>query len=358
MSPIVLESHEGAPSWVARSGKLVSLLAPPLPDNAVEHLSRIAPGAKPTSLLCVPIWVLEESLGALELLSLGQGRFQRHDLTLIRSVAAALGVALENANLYRQQQEFARQLQASQSQLIHSEKMGALGRLSASLAHELNNPLQALQNHLFLLASVDGADESAQAKERRQHLGVIQEEINRLAQLTQQMLATGSQTRQQAPRPTDLHQTLNELHVLVGKRLQQAHVQLRLRLAPSLPSVKAVAGSLQQVLLNLIINAIEAMPEGGTLTIASGMSPDRSEVWLAVQDTGVGIPGAALAEIFDPSYTTKVKGSGLGLWISSEIIRSLGGRIEVESKLGKGSRFIIHLLTASVGESPTEEEIA
>jgi two-component system NtrC family sensor kinase len=342
---ITLAPDEGAPSWVARSGKLVSLLEPPLPADAIHHLARLAPGIQPASLLCVPIRVHEGSLGALELVSSVRGRFQKHDITLIRSVAAALGVALENAHLYGQQQEFARQLQASQAQLVRSEKMAALGRLAASLAHELNNPLQALQNHLFLLSSLDEDIDTIQADERRQHVAVIQEEISRLGQLTHQMLATSSrETSQQTPRPTDLHETLNDMQMLVGKRLQQANTRLELRLAPSLPPVMAVTSSLQQVMLNLIINAIEAMPEGGTLTIESGYDTRAGEVWLSFQDTGVGISADALSDIFDPFYTTKVKGSGLGLWISSEIVESLGGRIEVESQPGKGSRFTLYLL--------------
>jgi two-component system NtrC family sensor kinase len=318
----------------------------------------VAPTFQPASLLCVPIRVHEQSLGALELVSSARGRLRKHDITLIRSVAAALGVALENAHLYRQQQEFARQLQTSQAQLVRSEKMAALGRLAASLAHELNNPLQALQNHLFLLSSLDEDIDSLQADERRQHVAVIQEEINRLGQLTHQMLATSSrESSQQTPRPTDLHQTLNDMQMLVGKRLQQASTHLELRLAPSLPPVMAVTSLLQQVMLNLIINAIEAMPEGGTLTIESGYETDADEVWLSFQDTGVGISADALTDIFDPFYTTKVKGSGLGLWISAEIVESLGGRIEVESQLGKGSRFTLYLLPlASSDPHPNERE--
>jgi signal transduction histidine kinase len=176
---------------------------------------------------------------------------------------------------------------------------------------------------------------------------VIQEEINRLGRLTHQMLATSSQTQQQTPRPTDLHQTLNDLQMLVGKRLQQSNVQLKLRLDGELPSVIGVPSSIQQVLLNLIINATEAMAEGGTLTIESGYEPQASEVWLSFQDTGVGIPSDALADIFDPFYTTKVKGSGLGLWISSEIVKTLGGRIDVESRVGRGSRFTVCLPAAT-----------
>ncbi len=352
---VTLSASEGAPSWVARSGKLVSLLKPPLPASAIEHLARLSPQLRPASVLCVPIWAAQTSLGALELISTSPGRFQKHDLTLIRSVAAALGVALENAKLYAQQEDFGQQLQASQAQLVHAEKMAALGRLAASLAHELNNPLQALQNHLFLLFSLDRDQDHPAAQERHKHISVIQEEIDRLGRLTHQMLATSSQTGQEIPQPTDLHQALNDLQVLVAKHLQQANVQLKLHLAPNLPPVMAVSSSLQQVMLNLIINAIEAMPKGGTLTIESGYEADRPEVWLGFKDTGVGIPSDALAEIFDPFYTTKVKGSGLGLWISLQIVKAVGGRIDVESRLGRGSRFTVRLVPAAAAESPVKE---
>jgi len=130
---------------------------------------------------------------------------------------------------------------------------------------------------------------------------------------------------------------------LAAKQLQHGHVTVHQRLRPDLPALQAVSDQLKQVFLNIVINAVEAMPEGGDLYIVTDLTPDGRWVTISFTDTGVGLSPEEQANIFEPFYTTKSKGTGLGLSVSYGIIERHGGNIEVQSKLGQGSRFIVKL---------------
>jgi two-component system NtrC family sensor kinase len=142
---------------------------------------------------------------------------------------------------------------------------------------------------------------------------------------------------------TDINAIMEEVLALAGKKLQHSKVSTQTKLAANLPPIKAVASQIQQVFLNLILNAIEAMPDGGQLTITTELSSDHRETLIAFADSGHGIPEEEISKVFEPFYTTKLKGTGLGLAISYGIVERHGGRIEVISEVGQGSTFTVRL---------------
>jgi len=227
-----------------------------------------------------------------------------------------------------------KQIQAS---LIQTEKLAALGCLAASLAHEINNPLQALRSGLRLLVN-----RPLEEKKRQRYLEIASREVERVIAIVERVLNFYRPSAEQREL-TAINEVVDETLALAGKRLQHGRVVVRRELAAGLPPVEAVGDQLKQVFLNIVLNALEAMPDGGELTVKTGWEQTRQEVWIAFTDTGEGIPPENLSRIFEPFYTTRLKGTGLGLSISHGIVERHGGRIEVESEVGRGSTFTVWL---------------
>ena len=228
--------------------------------------------------------------------------------------------------------------------LFDSEKLAATGRLAASIAHEINNPLEAVQNALYLLEKELGAD-----KKNSQYLGIAARETQRMSRILRQML--GFYRQAEAMTDLDVNGLVEEAIALVVKRLRERGVQIETELDPALPQVRASGDQLKQVLLNLLLNAADSMPNGGTITVATqagaGAETElygRDAVQIQVRDTGEGIPDELLAQIFEPFFSTKPgKGTGLGLWVSQGIVQNHGGTMRVRSRLGRGTTFMITL---------------
>ncbi len=231
---------------------------------------------------------------------------------------------------------------------IESERVQALTLLAASVAHEIGNPLNALHIHLQLMerelkklkSSRAKFDETCDTDKLEGFLGVAKGEINRLDYIITQFL--------QAIRPTPPQLKLASINDVVQKtlellkpELENRELQVKTKLPRNLPAAPIDAAQMQQVLVNLVKNAMQAMTKGGTLTLQTGESGDA--VWISVADTGRGIPQDEINRIFEPFFTTKKKGTGLGLMIVQRIVRAHNGRIEIESHVGSGTTFRIRL---------------
>src|SRR5256714_1583551 len=216
--------------------------------------------------------------------------------------------------------------------LFDSEKLAATGRLAASIAHEINNPLEAVQNALYLLQKEFGDDAA-----KRPYLDIAARETQRMSRILRQML--GFYRQQEAMGATDLNALVEEAGGLVAKRLRERSVQIANQLDPGLPRIRASADQLKQVLLNLLLNAADSMPRGGTITVATqagaGAETElfgRDAVQIQVRDTGDGIPDELLAQIFEPFFSTKPgQGTGPGHWVSQGIVQSHGGTMRGRS---------------------------
>lgn len=286
-------------------------------------------------VLCVPLAKNDETVGALMAVA-APGILREQDITLMEHVAATVVVAVEKAWLFHDLEAFADEIERSQNQLAQAEKMAAVGRLTASLAHEINNPLQAIQNSLHL-AGHAGLDE----QEKRTFLEMAQNEVNRLIQIVHRMLDFYRPAS--AMRGLNVNRPVEDALAIAHKRLQQSHVHVEARLSRDLPPVRGTSNQLTQVFLNLVINAIEALPEGGTLWVGTAHHADARQVVVAFRDNGPGIPSEIREHLFEPFHTSKPTGTGLGLAISYGIIERHTGSIEIESPPGGGTTFIIRL---------------
>ncbi len=236
--------------------------------------------------------------------------------------------------------------QRLQAHLIQSEKLTATGRMAASLAHEINNPLQAIQGCLDLAQ----ANPSDMQKQER-YLTMAKSEVDRLATIVQRMLdfyrpASGVRTILNA------RELVEDVLVFSYKRLQHAKITARVEWEAACSVIEGNANQLKQVFLNVILNAVDAMPAGGELVIR-GQTVDKDGLWLTIDftDSGTGIPADQLDKIFEPFYTTKTTGTGLGLGISHSIVVGHGGRVTVTSTLGKGTTFTVWLPIQSLESS-------
>ena len=248
---------------------------------------------------------------------------------------------------------------------IESERVQALTLLAASVAHEVGNPLNALHIHLQLMERevkklkpspsraatattlrprsqvLAGEAETADgARKLEQYLAVAKGEINRLDYIVTQFLQA---IRPSPPhlKPASLNEVVRKTIELLQPELDNRGLSVRTKLARSLPAAPIDPTQIQQTLVNLVKNALQAMTKGGTLTLQTGEGADG--VWVSVADTGGGIPQEQINRIFEPFYTTKKKGTGLGLMIVQRIVRAHNGRIELESHVGRGTTFRVWL---------------
>lgn len=232
-------------------------------------------------------------------------------------------------------------VRAVQSLVTYSQKLASLGRLTSGVAHEVKNPLNAMRIHLELLKTrLEGRQ-----PEVRENLEVIAQEIQRLDRVVKGFLKF---VRPQELRlaPVEVNALLQEVSQLMAPEAGQAGARIRLELAPELPPVAGDVELLQQACTNLVTNAIQAMPKGGTVTLASRRGPDGA-VEVRVSDEGVGIPPEDLDRVFRLYYTTKPSGSGIGLSLVYRIMQMHDGRIDLESVVGRGTTMILTLPVAS-----------
>jgi len=235
---------------------------------------------------------------------------------------------------------------ATRQQIGHSEKLASIGRLAAGVAHEINNPLTGVLTFAHLLRDKENMEE-----QDKQDLDLIINETTRAGEIVRGLLDFARE-RPTARKPADLNDVVRQTMRLIRSQKQVEQITIKELLAENLPRANGDENQIQQVLLNLSLNACESMPGGGTLTIST--SQRDGKVVVEVADTGCGIPREHLDQIFDPFFSTKPvgKGTGLGLSVSYGIIEQHGGKLEVESEEGRGTTFTI-VLPVAPGE-PSE----
>jgi two-component system NtrC family sensor kinase len=337
---------EGLIGHVATSGKTVRI------DRNYED-PNVLPSARAAvrrehiqGFVCVPIHSRGRVLGTLSLGRKTSDQFDREEVALLEAAADQIGIALDNARLYsellRERDEIKRahaQRVRAETQLIHAEKLSAVGELASGVAHEINNPLTTIlgQTHLLLTHP----ETTSHVRDR---LGIVAEEAGRAARIVQNLLLFA---RHYTPerRPCSLADQARRVLELMGYQLQQDNVRVVTDFG-ACPFVWADENQLQQVLLNLVQNAHQAManhPANRVLTVRV-WSSDR-HAYVEVRDTGPGIPPEVLPRVFDPFFTTKPpgEGSGLGLSVSYGIVTELRGALRAENCADGGAAFIVEL---------------
>jgi len=239
-----------------------------------------------------------------------------------------------------------RELKSAHDHVLHVEKMASIGKMAAVVAHEINNPLSGILTYAKLLRKwMDRGEMSPEKKkEALDCLDLIAGESRRCGDLVKNLL-TFSRTSPMNVESTDLNAVIDRSVRLVQHQLEMTGIQLQVDVAPDLPRVQCDPAQIEQVLLALVMNAIDAMPRGGNLWLRADLKAGAREIAIHVRDDGTGIPADILSQIFEPFLTTKESGHGvgLGLAISHGIMERHGGHIEVQSEVGKGTTFILTL---------------
>ncbi len=303
------------------------------------------------SLVVIPILTKEKALGAIAADYVEPDKnISKETLEALMVLTQQAGLAIRNVFIYQELKTFSLQmeekiqkitadLKKAEAQLIRSEKLAALGQLAAGIAHEIRNPLTSINILIHSLAQ-NLPSENPQKEDFR----VIEEELHRINEIVEQFL------RFAKPAPPHLEKTnllslFEETLQLLKPQMEQQHIVLKKRFQ-TLPKILVDREQIKQAILNLLLNAIQAMPEGGLLTLTSGKPENGEWLYVSIQDSGMGIPTENMSKLFDPFFSTKEGGIGLGLSIAHRIIDQHQGKIEVESTPNQGTTFTLWIPTA------------
>jgi len=341
---------DGITGQVARTGE--SLM---VNDTTREKLYRPIQGWEAKSELCVAVRDGETILGIIDVESREPNAFSHNDLIAMEALAGILASVVSSANQYQKLQETVRQLRmtetelkarmeaqrAAENRLLQAAKLAAVGEMAAGIAHELNNPLTTVTGFSEMVVK-DLPEDSP----HRNELEMVMREARRASDVVRRLLdfsRQGARIRTSA----DLNEVVNDVIALTRHLIENSNVDLRLALDESLPWVSMDPNQMKQVLLNLIHNALQAMPAGGDLRVSTSRRERNERGWvlLSVQDSGVGIETVDQGRIFEPFFTTRgdYGGTGLGLSVTYGIVTDHGGIMEVSSEIGKGSAFEVWL---------------
>jgi signal transduction histidine kinase len=279
--------------------------------------------------MCFPLMSMNRLIGILLVGSKPRRKpFTRTEISFISSLLPQASIALENALLFKEQRERLRRMS-------RADKLATVGELAAGAAHEIRNPMTAIRSSLQYLATKT-TDETSQKL-----VASALQETKRIDKIVSALLSF-SRPSEIVKERYDLRETINESLELISFQAKTQKIAISRNFLAVPLFIRADRAQLKQLFLNIFLNAIQAMPEGGTLNIEA-MTKDERKAVIAVSDTGDGIPEENIDRIFDPFFTTKVGGTGLGLSICYNIVRSHQGEIEVKSKIDQGTTILIHL---------------
>ena len=300
------------------------------------------------SLVVIPLLVKEKALGAIAADFVEPSKnITKEALESVTVFAQQAGLAIHNAFMYQELKAFSQQmeekiqkttadLRKTEAQLIRSDKLAALGQLAAGIAHEIRNPLTSINILIHSLTENFPSGNSSM-----EDLKVIEEEINRINEIVDQFL------RFAKPAPpllgkAEVLSIFEETLQLLRPQIEKQGILVQKEFQP-LPPILMDREQMKQAILNLLLNAVQAMPKGGHLALKGHIPEEDRWVQLSIQDSGVGIPGEDIDKLFDPFFSTKEGGMGLGLSIAHRIIDQHDGKIEVESAPAKGTLFTVWL---------------
>jgi two-component system NtrC family sensor kinase len=337
-------------SYLIQSAEEWQTLVAAANDESERLLQTLHLEEPPSGVLTLPLIAHDQAIGVLFLLrTVGTGAFGVEARSTLeglanltaaaileeRSAHAAADLSRQLQDLEEQQRRMAERLTSAESAMLQAARLAAVGQLAASIAHEINNPLYAARNCLHLHTE----DLPAELRES-QYLTIAGEQLTRIAGIIERMRDFYRPPRGDLA-PANLNEMLEGTLALAGLNSRHVVGKVIFSPEPALPVVVGNGDQLRQVFLNLILNAIDAMPNGGTLTVRTIAGPTVAVI--EVQDTGIGIAEDIRAQLFEPFFTNKPNGTGLGLSISAHIVTQHGGQIEVDSRVGHGSTFRVVL---------------
>lgn len=373
---------QGVLGRVAENGEAVLLNGDVREDQRFD--SRVERARRPASAMCWPLRMKDRVIGALSLnRDDAEQPYTDEDLQNGSIMVNVLALVIDNSRMHLEQQgriaalsamnaeilEVNQRLKEAQSQLLQSEKMASIGQLAAGVAHEINNPVGYVYSNLGsldmylgdLMRLIEAGEALAAGTGSAEAFDTVRREID-LDFLREDILMLMRESREGLDRVKKIVQDLKDFsRVDQSEEWQWANLQDGLdstlnivnneikykatveRRYATLPPIECLPSQLNQVFMNLLVNAAQAIPDHGTITVETGAGEE--EVWVAVSDTGCGIPEAIRTRIFEPFFTTKPvgKGTGLGLSLSYSIVQKHGGRIEVDSRPGEGTTFRVSL---------------
>ncbi len=327
-----LKIGEGIAGYVAQTEKAV-LVGDARQDPRFFPSFDAITGFTTRSILCVPLKVKNRLIGVLELLNKKDGTdFEEEDLDIVSIVANQIGIALENARLYQKLQDklqvTVEELKFTQGKLLQSERLAALGKLAQGVAHEVRNPVTIIAGMAHLMSKKTPATDPGQ-----ELLKEITAATSRLERMVQEI---ESFARMPEPRiaPADLVGVIQAALSTFGARLSSSGISLVVQVPADLPPIPLDAQLMGQVFRHLIENSLEAMPHGGTLSLT--VTLEAKAVKITLQDTGTGISTEPLSLVFDPFFSTKPQGTGMGLTVAHRIVSEHKGEICLSSTSGAG----------------------
>ncbi len=305
------------------------------------------------STIYLPLLSKGETVGVIALSNHPFAKFSNEYIEFLKSICNQIGVAIANADLFKRMKTAYNDLKEAQEQVIRAEKLASLGKLSASIAHEINNPLAAVLTYARLMTKLirRGRFNPDRFDDILIYLQTIENETSRCGDIVKNLLAFSRQSKMKFEN-WKIEEIIDKTLLLIAHDLQMKGIILQKNIHEDTPEIFCDYRQIQQALLNLFINASDAMSEGGVLTVATEDSDRNGFLKIIISDSGSGISQEELRNIFEPFFSTKEegKGVGLGLSVTYGIITEHKGRIEVESELGVGTTFRIYLPVKKVHE--------
>lgn len=313
--------------------KAAPLRVPNVLKNAKFRYAELAEEEGLVSLLAVPVSYQDRVLAVLALYTGESRRFRESEVRLLQLLGNQGAIAIENARRMDR-------LTAMEESVRRAERFSVLGTLAAEIAHEIRNPITII--NLVMHSISQNAQHTDQTRE---DLNIVTEKLDRINHIVEQTLSL-ARSGEARHKPCNLNKTVEDLLMFLGYKLRKAGIEVRTKLDNKLPEITADPGQIQQVCLNLMVNAMEAMGGGGKLSVRTRLASDRRIgpcVRVDITDTGRGISSDIQDQMFEAFYTTREEGTGLGLFISNKLVKRHNGSIKVRSTEGKGTTFTVTL---------------